>query len=98
MTKLVSKNMNVPRLGLWVNILCFFLPSITYTLSAGDYFLPMALFVISAFAGLFSSCHRRKLGALIILAGFLFAFVAFFLLVLWTSELTLAPLSQWFPR
>lgn len=79
-----------------LNVACFFLPALSYFVSAGDYFLPLAIFAIAAFTGLLSPSHKKKVAALCVLAGFICTFIMFAVLVIWSGELTLAPPSQWF--
>ena len=79
-----------------LNVACFFLPAVSYLVSSGDYFLPTAIFAIAAFTGLLSPSHKKKVAALSVLTGFICAFIIFIPLVLWSSDLTLAPPSQWF--
>ena len=87
---------NEDKSGKQLNVACLFLPAVSYIVSSGDYFLPMAIFSIAAFVGLLSSSRKKKAAALSVLAGFVCAFILFIPLVLSSSDLTLAPPSQWF--
>lgn len=79
-----------------LNVGCFLLAPFSLLVSGGDYFLPLAVFGIAAFTGLFSPSYKRKMAAFSILAGFICFIVVFVPVVIWTSDLTLAPPSQWF--
>jgi hypothetical protein len=77
MSEPVSTTEDTSRTSRWPNVVCFFLPALSYIVAQGEeFFLPIAMFAIAAYSSLFSQVNSTKVAARFILAGYLFVFAA----------------------